>query len=70
MGEIAKLTPLLDCHKCEGKGWYWRVPEGFNPFLAGGFSTARAMCRAECQCSKGRFEAGRLALAQEDTDVS
>ena len=36
------------CDRCEGKGYYWRTPEGFNPFLAGGFATARAMYRVEC----------------------
>lgn len=42
------MTP---CTRCDGKGWYWRVPDGFNPFLAGGFSTARAMYRASCGCA-------------------
>lgn len=40
------------CERCGDQGWYWRTPEGFNPFLAGGFSTARAMYRAECSCAR------------------
>jgi hypothetical protein len=40
-----------DCQRCEGKGWYFRVPDNFNPFLAGGFSTARAMYKVNCACS-------------------
>lgn len=41
------------CDRCDGKGWYWRVPDGFNPFLAGGWSTARAMYRVPCGCATG-----------------
>lgn len=37
-----------NCTRCKGQGWYWRTPDGFNPFLAGGFNTARAMYKVEC----------------------
>ena len=39
-----------DCVRCEGKGYFWRVPEGFNPFLAGGFKTAAVSYRVPCLC--------------------
>lgn len=39
----------INC-RCQGKGWYWRTPDGFNPFLAGGFNTARAMFKTRCSC--------------------
>lgn len=38
------------CPRCKGAGWYWRTPQGFNPFLAGGFQTAKAMFKATCDC--------------------
>jgi hypothetical protein len=40
------------CDRCEGKGWYFRVPDGFNPFLAGGYTTSKVMYRVECKCSR------------------
>lgn len=40
-----------NCTRCKGQGWYWRTPDGFNPFLAGGFSTARAMFKVTCSCA-------------------
>ncbi len=42
------------CNNCEGKGWYFRCPDGFNPFLAGGWATALAMYRVICGCAAGR----------------
>lgn len=47
MAETANDT----CIRCKGLGWYWRTPDGFNPFLAGGFQTARAMYKVNCNCS-------------------
>lgn len=47
MSETANDT----CIRCKGLGWYWRTPDGFNPFLAGGFQTARAMYKVNCNCS-------------------
>jgi len=61
MPRLTEAQAEMDCHRCEGKGWYWRVPEGFNPFLAGGFSTAREMYKVPCQCVAAR----RLALRNE-----
>ena len=41
-----------ECDICHGIGSYFRVPNGFNPFVAGGFATARAAYRAPCwNCS-------------------
>jgi hypothetical protein len=40
-----------NCTRCKGQGWYWRTPDHFNPFLAGGFSTARAMFKVTCSCA-------------------
>ncbi len=45
-----------DCPRCEGKGWNWGVPEGFNPFLAGAFSTARASRKVTCSDCGGGVE--------------
>ena len=38
----------VKCDRCEGVGSYWRAPDGFNPFRAGGFATARAAYRVSC----------------------
>lgn len=54
----------LTCERCEGQGWYFRVPDGFNPFLAGGFTTARTMYRVECNCEY-RARAALSAAIQE-----
>jgi len=42
------------CERCEGKGWYFRTPDGFNPFLAGGWGTIRAMYKVICGCPLGK----------------
>ena len=42
------------CEDCDGKGWNWRVPEGFNPFYASIEVTARAMSKAPCSCEEGK----------------
>jgi hypothetical protein len=44
------------CWRCDDKGWYWRVPDGFNPFLAGGFRTAATMYRVACSCAALRAQ--------------
>ena len=52
-----RRTPMAACSRCAGRGWYWRVPDGFNPFSAGAASTARAMFKAPCpklECHKGK----------------
>lgn len=51
---MSGVLPVSSCQRCEGKGWYWRTPEGFNPFLAGGWNTMRAMYKASCLCSVAR----------------
>lgn len=44
-------TAMGNCTRCKNIGWYWRTPDGFNPFLAGGFQTARAMYKVTCDCA-------------------
>lgn len=34
--------------RCNGDGFYFRVPDNFNPFSAGGFATARAAYKVTC----------------------
>lgn len=46
-----------NCTRCKGQGWYWRTPDGFNPFLAGGFNTARAMFKVTCPCASATTSA-------------
>ena len=43
-----KIGVAAGCPDCHGSGWRWRTPDGFNPFLAGGHATARAMYQVEC----------------------
>lgn len=38
------------CDRCHGKGYYFQVPKGFNPFEAGGWQTARVSQRISCDC--------------------
>lgn len=54
------------CNRCEGKGWFWRVPEGFNPFLAGGFKTAQEMYKATCLCVSLKKEEQTLEETSQD----
>ncbi len=43
------------CWRCRGDGYFWRVPNGFNPFRAGGWATARASWRVDCyECRDAR----------------
>ncbi len=39
---------MSKCSRCRGDGYFWRVPDGFNPFSAGGWATARAMWKVHC----------------------
>lgn len=39
-----------ECHDCGDYGFVWRVPDGFNPFAAGGWNTANAMYKVPCGC--------------------
>lgn len=36
------------CLHCRGDGYYYRVPDGFNPFSAGLMASARSAYRVEC----------------------
>ena len=38
------------CIRCKGEGFYYLVPSGVNPFLAGIDALARMMRRVECHC--------------------
>lgn len=40
-----------DCEDCGDYGFVWRVPDGFNPFYAGGFRTADTMYKVPCRCA-------------------
>ena len=43
------------CATCKGKGYQHRLPEGFNPFRAGGWNTINAMYRVPCRdCQKDK----------------
>lgn len=54
-----------DCWQCRGEGALWRVPDGFNPFSAGGWATARASYRVRCW----RCEGTGRAMQSIDDDV-
>lgn len=52
---MAVVTETKACALCDGKGWRFRTPDGFNPFSAGGWNTIKAMYRAPCRdCSGSR----------------
>jgi hypothetical protein len=38
------------CDRCNGDGWYWRMPDGFNPFNAGLMVAARKSFKQVCAC--------------------
>lgn len=40
--------PKPKCARCQGDGYYWRVPNGFNPFLAGAIQTAAVSEKVRC----------------------
>lgn len=50
------------CWRCRGDGYFYRVPDGFNPFSAGGFQTANASYRVECYTCD---DTGRTRAAKE-----
>jgi hypothetical protein len=41
-------APKPKCKTCDGKGWRFRTPDGFNPFSAGGWNTINAIFRVPC----------------------
>lgn len=47
------------CWRCSGDGHFWRVPDGFNPFLAGAIQTAAVSRKVWCfECrGTGKVEA-------------
>lgn len=56
-----KKVEEIVCPHCEGKGYQWRTPNGFNPFSAGGWNTIRAMYQDHCYRCDGT---GRQIVAQ------
>lgn len=36
------------CWRCRGDGFFWRVPNGFNPFYAGAMQTAAVSRKVDC----------------------
>ena len=38
------------CPRCNGDGFYFSVPSGFNAFSAGGWATAKAARKYICDC--------------------
>lgn len=43
--------PMTGCTRCHGDGFYFTVPSGFNPFLAGGHQTACVAYKVKCWCA-------------------
>ena len=43
----------MKCWRCRGDGFFWRVPNGFNPFYAGAMATAAASRKVDCfECKR------------------
>jgi hypothetical protein len=42
------------CDQCKDVGYYYRLPQGMNPFAASIEVTARNMRRIQCDCFAGR----------------
>lgn len=53
------------CFQCRGDGYYWRVPDGMNPFAAGGWNTINASYKVVCFRCEGT---GRALLLVKDPD--
>lgn len=47
------MTKQTKCWRCRGDGYYFRVPDGFNPFYAGAIQTAAVSERVDCYPCKG-----------------
>lgn len=54
--------PVRACPTCWGDGFYFVVPEGFNPFYAGAWATARVATRRVCWACGGD---GRVRIVPE-----
>lgn len=48
----------------KGDGFYWRVPDGFNPFYAGAMAIARASEKVRCWRCEGT---GRAIVAHGES---
>lgn len=55
------------CWRCRGDGYYWRVPDGFNPFYAGARMTARVSQKIQCR-EPGCSAAVRILSDDEKAD--
>lgn len=53
-----------NCWQCRGDGYYFRVPDGFNPFYAGGFQAARVAEKVRCFRCDGT---GRAVVADSSS---
>ena len=45
----AKQRESAKCWRCNGDGYYFRVPDGFNPFLAGAVQAANVSTKIICR---------------------
>lgn len=58
----------MRCKACDDTGFRWQVPDGFNPFSAGGWNTIRAMFKVPCrEClSRRATQCNDMAKAHAD----
>lgn len=49
------------CPRCRDDGFYFRLPNGMNPFLMGAIRAAEASIRVECWCEAGKERRARAA---------
>lgn len=59
-----KLTEAQKCWRCRGEGYYFRVPNGHNPFLMGAVVAANSSTRVNCFECQGT---GRRTLSEAQT---
>lgn len=60
---MATITKAEKCWRCRGDGYFFRVPDGFNPFCAGAMMTAQVSEKIHCYECGGT---GRAALKQKE----
>ena len=53
-GEIGAGLSPLHCAACEGRGYIWTVPSGFNPFEAEIDQIAKVSQKVPCSCASGK----------------
>lgn len=58
------------CWRCRGDGYFWRVPNGFNPFAAGGWATARASEKVRCYECDGTGKLPRITTSSEPSALA